>query len=322
MTQEEKLLQPCICCGADSCTPIFEYTYDFLAEVRKHDIEDLKRKAWTKNTSETIVRCNECGCHYIRDVFLRFQDTRMKISDEKAKEIWLRNDSHKNMDARDYESWLVRNIVILATEEMKRDIKFLDYGAGSGVASNLARAMGVRDVYAYEPFAAYGPENMAKFNFPGIIASRSWEEVKKIGPFDAVVFQSAVEHVTNPRKELETIFNNMTKGGYLFVNNPFMDIEREITALRSAKSIVKSDVISHYHPGHLNYMTPRQFITLLKEIGFEITPAVVNHAPAPVTKWHLQNYLTRTAKIRSLSPEQTEYSIPAADFHRPQAITP
>ena len=73
-----------------------------------------------------------------------------------------------------------------------------------------------------------------------------------------------------------------------------MDIDREITQLKNAKSIYKKDPISHYHPGHINYLKPKQFKDLLKKIGFEVLSFSVK-PPVPLTKTTIKPFLRRNA---------------------------
>ena len=84
----------------------------------------------------------------------------------------------------------------------------------------------------------------------------------------------------------------MSKGGVFYVNNPFMDIDREIDQLLNAKTIYKKDNISHYHPGNINYLKPKQFKYLLKKIGFDVLSFNVK-PPVPLTKYAFKNILRR-----------------------------
>ena len=73
-----------------------------------------------------------------------------------------------------------------------------------------------------------------------------------------------------------------------------MDIDREINQLRNAKLIYKKDSISHYHPGHINYLKPKQFKDLLRKIGFEVLSFNVKPS-VPLAKTTIKLFLRRTA---------------------------
>ena len=150
------------------------------------------------------------------------------------------------------------------------------------------------EVYALDPYTVCQKTYYEKFNFPGIVFSRDKDEIFKHAPFDVVVSGSVFEHLFDPVNELISIYDNMNKGGFFYITNPFMDIDREITQLKNAKSIYKKDPISHYHPAHINYLKPKQFKNLLERIGFEVMSLSVK-APVPLSKYTINNFLRSNA---------------------------
>jgi len=262
--------------------------------------EAARAKGWSEDTESTIVRCGRCSCIYVRDVVL---EEEAPAGAAPAGEIERRvaaaraHDTYKFYGVADEEAWIVRNLVMLAARRQRRDIRFLDFGAGRANACSVARVLGVRDVFAYDPFyVSYIQELLDRANMLGISALRTREELRKNGPYDAVMFQSSVEHVVDPRRELTTIFESMAPGGYLYVNNPFMDLAQEIVHLRTALKIVKKDRISHYHPWHLNYLTPAQFRVLLEKCGFRVT-SLTMYPPVPPLAGLWSQYLRRALKV-------------------------
>ena len=93
----------------------------------------------------------------------------------------------------------------------------------------------------------------------------------------------------------------MSPGGYLYVNNPVMPLDKELPKLQNAKTINRKDRISYYHPGHLNYMLPKHFERLLTEVGFEILP-ITHFPPVPFSSVTSKNYVLRNIKtlVRTL----------------------
>jgi len=155
----------------------------------------------------------------------------------------------------------------------------------------------VRDVFAYDPFySEHIQERYDAANFPGIKGISTLEAVVEHGPYDAAIFQGAVEHVKDPRAELQTIFDNLSSGGYLYVNNPVMDLSVELEDLKSARKIIKGDLISHYHPWHLNYMMPKDFEKILRDVGFEILPTINYYPPAAPGAGFVRRKLINSAK--------------------------
>ena len=300
----KKLIRTCIMCGADDAVPMFTYTFDFLTRVHGVSPAAALAKGWSEGANSTIVRCKGCGCIYVRDVIVReaavaqLEDPAAIEEDVQRRAAASRaHDGVKFHRVNDEEAWIVRNLTFLAAQRQKRDIRFLDFGAGRANACTVARALGVRDVIAYDPFyVSHIQQVIDRANAPGITAIRTREELLALAPYDVVVFQSAIEHVIDPKGELETIWEAMAPGGYFYVNNPFMDLDREIGALKAAKRITKKDRISHYHPGHLNYLTPKQFRRLLESCGFKVTNLAM-YPPVPPMAGLWRQYLLRMAKV-------------------------
>lgn len=301
-SEPQKLVRDCIICESKRFTEVFDYTYDFLRDVRGNKEARLQFKwRWSPGVTSTIVRCNDCGCHYVRDVVL------LSPEYHAVPAVYAIADDEVGGDAAaarklamyghfDFQNSLIRNLVLMAVSRKGPQVKFLDFGAGFAEMGNMARVAGMTDVVAYDP---YWPESIAhdlnKRNMPGIRYVRARDQLRQHGPFDVAVFQSAIEHVLDPRAELTSIFEVLAPGGHLYVNNPVMDLRRELPQLRSASKIEKRHRISHYHPGHVNYMMPKDFARLLREIGFEITPYAF-YPPLPLVPGLIRQALVNHAK--------------------------
>ncbi len=289
---DNKIIRSCVSCGSDNFKSIFTYTYDFMLKVRRVPADYLKKMGWSADVTSAIVKCNKCGCNYVRDVFPSCERSKKTPTPEQRDQYY----THKRFMHYDEENWVVRNLIFFAIQRQKRDIKFLDFGAGSGKCSNAARLYGVKDVIAYDPYSGYGYDEYNKLNFPGILFTRNKESLYGLAPFDAVVCTGVIEHTIDPKGELKTMYEVMSNGGYLYISDPLMDLDKEINALIKAKLIKKSDRISHYHPGHLNYLTPKQFLKMLRDTGFKITPMVFT-PPVPIELGLIKNYLIRDTKF-------------------------
>jgi 2-polyprenyl-3-methyl-5-hydroxy-6-metoxy-1,4-benzoquinol methylase len=303
MSADLKIERACIVCNGEQYDDKFTYTYEFMSQVRGHDEASLRQQGWAPGTTSTIVKCRQCGCNYVRDVlslpvaFLAAKSA-ARARPEALNEhvVKVREEAtYKRYQPLDQLNWMVRNLILLAAGQQNRDIRVLDFGAGGGgQACNAARACGARDVVAYDPYFHDAIQDYYDAaNFPGIQCISTATELAAHAPYDAVIFQSAVEHVMDPRAELQLIFDNMATGGFLYVNNPVMDLDKELAQLMSAKKIQKRDVINHYHPWHLNYMMPREFEKMLKDIGFEILPLVHYPPPSPVAGAARRNTATK-----------------------------
>jgi len=296
MPDKGKVIRECIICGSDDYEIIFTFTYEYLTNIYKNVISGyVDEIGWTPDTTSSIVRCRKCRSIYTRDVFVGFERAKSDNPvEEKEPALYF---GYKLQKAEAV--WVLNCILSLAQKtsfklvrNSQKRIKFLDFGSGLGDFSNLARAMGIKDVYALDPYTVAQKTYYEKYNFPGIIFSRDKDEIFKHAPFDVVVSNSVFEHLFDPANELISIYDNMSKGGFLYVTNPFMDIDREINQLRNAKSIYKKDSIAHYHPGHINYLKPKQFENLLRKTGFEVLGFNVK-PPVPLTKDTIIAYLRR-----------------------------
>jgi 2-polyprenyl-3-methyl-5-hydroxy-6-metoxy-1,4-benzoquinol methylase len=293
-------VRDCIVCGRDEGDPVFVYTYDFLTKVRGTNPESLAARGWTKDRTSTIVRCRNCGCKYVRDPFLYDPDMDTppdRSIDESVEAELKKRLAGESFYHSDQKQWIARTLAWQAYTRQGRDIAFLDYGAGGGTTVNMVRAMGVKHVVAYDPY--YPPHMKAVFKricLPGIYCVRSRSELDALGPFDAVTFQAAFEHVADPRGELETIFSLMSPGGFLYVNNPCMDLDKELPYLIAANRITRKDRISHYHPYHLNYLMPREFDKLLRSVGFRVTPWI-DYVPVTPLRGNAQAWIVRNLKM-------------------------
>ncbi len=263
------LTRSCILCEEDNYEVLFTYTYDFLAKVRNISTVLLKEIGWTENTTSSIVKCKKCRSIYVRDVFLNIEERKPEYTEEHAADLNNIYNSKSKYYRRTHCLWVLCNLIAHTSSSID-NIKLLDYGAGIGSWCNAARALGIANVFAYEPYNSYHPRFYEKYNFPGIVASRSWEDIEKQGPFDLVVCTSVFEHLSDPKKDMSRLYDNMATGGHFYINQPFMNLPKELNTLKQAQKIVKKMPISHYHPGHVNYLTNLQFRLFLEKFGFKI----------------------------------------------------
>lgn len=300
IVEREKLIRDCIVCGRDDARPVFAFSRDFLRDVCGKHEDGLVADGWFEDTRSTIVRCNHCGCNYIRDAIKYIDDVGARDVDDPvtAREFadyMVARDARKNYRNFDDLNWIVRSLISLSKDGHTDNIRYLDFGAGGGVSCNTARAYGVHEVVAYDRYSPLRQGWYDRHGFPGIKFTRDSAELRSLGPFHAVVCQSVIEHVLDPRGEVQTIFDVMAPGGYVYINNPCMPLDRDIGALKTATQITKRDEISCYQPRHFNYMMPHHFKRMLQEIGFEVTP-LVHYPPVPFARGFYHRKLVRDAK--------------------------
>lgn len=282
MKKRDIVIRKCIFCDADDSKTLFVYTYDFLKNIRNNTSENLAAIGWAQDITSSIVKCNVCGCNYIRDVFTSFEMNKPELSEAEILKRGNKSFSYKKLGSLCEKMWAIQNVLNLTINEFNKDINFLDYGAGSGGSCSMAKALGVKNVYAFEPYN-YNPYYYKMFNFPGIIASRSIDEISKHRPYHAIVCTGVIEHLLNPREEVKNIYDLMASGAYAYFSAPFLDLDRQLNLLLNAKSIKKEMLISHYHPGHMNYLTPKRFVRILEDTGFQLIN-FANNSPTLLQK--------------------------------------
>ena len=305
-----KLERNCIVCGDTRHSDMFRFTYDFLRDVRGHSETMLELRDWTPETTSTIVKCSSCGANFIRDVVRQSGDVEIghddRFLDEEERKVWLdrfssafkRASVNRHREQRAILDALINQVYSNASETGK-ELSFLEFGAAKGEFAFIAGALGINHTVAYDVGYPTDVQEMFDITHPlGTVASRSFEEIKKQGPFNIAVCQSVIEHVFDPKRELQRMRSVMAEGGVLYINNPLMDLDAEIGLMNNATKITKADNISHYHPLHLNYLTPNQFGQLLRSVGFELVGSFIHHTNAEVglaTTSTLNRYLRDAA---------------------------
>ena len=170
MFDNGKVIRKCIICGKDDYEAIFTFTYEYLTKIYKNvNLETLKEIGWTPDTRSSIVRCLKCKSIYVRDVFVGYE--RGRGDHPLEEEVYPSTSGYTVQTAEGV--WVLNSIFFLIQNNMfhqKRNsqnrIKFLEFGSGMGALSNLARAMGIRDVYALDPYTSAQKIYYEKYNFP------------------------------------------------------------------------------------------------------------------------------------------------------------
>jgi SAM-dependent methyltransferase len=92
----------------------------------------------------------------------------------------------------------------------------------------------------------------------GLLAERAFAD----GYFDVIHSSQVLEHLDDPRSELEELFRVLRPGGLLYVNVPNYH--------RIPVMLDLDDFATDTPMGHLNYFTPRTLSRLLGAGGFEV----------------------------------------------------
>jgi 2-polyprenyl-6-hydroxyphenyl methylase/3-demethylubiquinone-9 3-methyltransferase len=94
--------------------------------------------------------------------------------------------------------------------EASRSLRFLDYGAGSGILGEQLRAAGFHEVQAWDPFSS---------------------PARPRGPFDVITCYEVLEHVTDPAAAFEEFRTLLAPGGVVLLSTHL--VPGDISHLRS-----------------------------------------------------------------------------------------
>ena len=265
----------CILCGSDQADKIFNFTFNFITKIRKQNPKDLKEKfGWDEESNNWIVKCNKCDCTYVNEILKgNVLDIEYKTEiykdkfEEEFKNFFTKENLKKQINTQKYNESILRNI--LNKLRKKDKIKLLDYGSGQAEFSLLKEQFNIDEIISYDP--RY-PSNANKiFNKYGV-NSKAANNLKEISSekFDIIICQSVIEHVTDPSYEISCMKKMLNENGIIYINNPYMNIEKDLKNLLTVKEITKKDHISCYHISHVNYMMPNIFIKLCKKNDLQL----------------------------------------------------
>ncbi|HOW43086.1 MAG TPA: methyltransferase domain-containing protein [Candidatus Omnitrophota bacterium] len=267
-------IRNCIVCGKDEAKPLFSFTADFLSNVRKQKLDEIK---WQENTTSTIVQCASCRCNYIRDVFIADEDKFDTVISAQAMENHVARYSgiftFDSVDHMNYSRAVIEVLLKHCAAQGKKRISLLDFGSSLSMLSMFARCGGFDTVVSYDPKFPLNISDLLSTKHPLTVHfARSREELLAFAPFDAIVCQSAIEHFYDPQAELRLMHELLDEKGMLFINNPLMPLDKELKFLKNESGIKDKRLLKilrkSYHIDHLNYLTEKHFSALIRKSGF------------------------------------------------------
>ena len=259
----------CILCGSADKKKIFNFTYDFIKNVRKSDPKS--KYGWQENTNNWIVTCNRCGCAYVDEVIkgIAFEDSKKKNNyfKNELKNFYNPRNLISNLHDINYNQSILINII--KNLKQKKNLKILDYGSGKSEFSLFKNYYNISEITSYDPLY---PNNINDIFIRYNIDSKATNNIDDLADkkFDIIICQSVIEHVTNPNLVISNMKNLLKKDGIIYINNPYMNIKKDLKSLILAKHIRKGDHISCYHIDHINYMMPNIFLKLCKKNDLQL----------------------------------------------------
>jgi SAM-dependent methyltransferase len=148
-----------------------------------------------------------------------------------------------------------------------------DLGTGEGTFLEVLKDEGGGGV-GIEPGKKYVAEAMKNgVHIVGATEADAARVVREEGVQSFTLFH-VIEHVPNPRKTLETLFDALPKGGFVFLETPTMD-----SPVLRAKHYDDALI----YPEHLFYFNDSNLRTLLEQVGF----VVVGQGRRDFDQYHL-----------------------------------
>jgi 2-polyprenyl-3-methyl-5-hydroxy-6-metoxy-1,4-benzoquinol methylase len=209
-----------------------------ICESSRLDYIHPEKKPW-------LVQCGNCG----------FVFSSWIPSDEELAEYY------RDYTDYDYVNDVTRNRYLQwvdGLEKFRRTNRILDVGCGDGIFLEQAKKRGW-DVHGTE----YAEKWVNRCREKGIsmIQGKMDPSNYEAGSFDAVIYMEVIEHINNPREELDNARKVLRDGGVVFLTTPnYNSITRRL---------LSTDWNVICYPEHLSYYTPRTLAKLFTENGFE-----------------------------------------------------
>ncbi len=263
------LRRNCILCGSKDKKKIFNFTYNFIKNVRKSDPKF--KYGWEENTNNWIVSCIQCGCAYVDEIIKgeAFEDSEKKKNnfEEELENFYNPINLVSNLHDINYNQSILINII--KNLKQKKNLKLLDYGSGNSEFSLFKNKYNISEIISYDPLY---PNNINDIFKRLKIASKAINKTNDLDneKFDIIICQSVIEHVSDPNSEISNMKKFLKDDGIIYINNPYMNIKKDLKNLISAKHIKKEDHISCYHIDHINYMMPNIFLKLCKKNDLQL----------------------------------------------------
>lgn len=220
MSNSDNYFDRCIGCESTSIKTMSQYSKDFLCQ------------------------CNECGLIFSQKI-------------PSIEELNLVYDKYSRADSIS-DITVKRYLELLEIfERYKQKGRILDVGAGDGHFLEVAKKAGW-DVYGTE----YDDRAIALCESKGIKMLKGKLKVDDYEDdfFDVVTSFEVMEHINNPREELEIIKKILRKGGALYITTPnFNGLSRRYRAENWSELC---------YPEHLTYYTAKTLSRVVKSFGF------------------------------------------------------
>jgi SAM-dependent methyltransferase len=208
---------------------------------------------FTSKNSHDIFRCKHCDLLFVHPIPVSTSEIYEEdyFSGASHGHGYVDYDTDKGPMIPVFKKYLLR-----IEESLGRKGKLLDVGAATGFFVNLARdaKFDAHGIEISDHAAAIGRSKGLDIQ-TGTLADIS-------DTFDCITMLDVIEHVPNPRAEIERAFKLLNPGGILIINTP------------DAGSLFARSMGKRWHlivpPEHLFYFSRRNLRSLLEQVGFNV----------------------------------------------------
>lgn len=239
----EKREVPCIICNGNDYTELFvKYTM-------------------------RVVKCNKCGHIYVNPQLT--EEAVKKLYDMSYWELLQPAMGNVKLSERvefDYQNALAK--LIRDILPFKKSGKFLDVGCSNGALVKRAKELGF---YSIGVEVSEDVVRFAKKCFPDIEVRSGLltEQDFKDSEFDIITLYDVLEHLFNPRIELNEIYRILKPGGLFFIETLTTD------SIFFIEDPYNWDYMNPIE--HVQFFNEENLINLLKEVGFTIIESKCPH---------------------------------------------
>lgn len=212
-----------------------------------------------------IVKCLGCGLMYVNPRYTS-QHLKMIYNQEYFRGI---GERHFN------EAWRAKVFRPIVNEMISitglRSGKILDVGTATGYFLKQCQKRGF-DVAGVEPSSKASRFAREQLKLPvktGTLLTTHWEK----SAFDIITMNDVIEHMPDPRQNLELTYRSLKPGGWLIISTPNID--------SLGFKVFKEGFVFIAPQVHLWYFSPKTLVKLLELNGFSVKKIIYPYFNTP-----------------------------------------
>lgn len=142
-----------------------------------------------------------------------------------------------------------------------KGLRYLDIGCAEGLGLEVAKEKGMA-VYGID-VSPHSIDECHKKGYANTFVTELIHSKDQISNMDVVTMLDVLEHIKDPRSNLQALSGVVKMGGYVYVNNNFFSLKQFL-------SDTQYFAIRFEPPFHCSYFSEKQAVTLFESYGFEL----------------------------------------------------